>query len=78
MEQSILEWSHQTGYPLIHIRKNADQIQIQETEFGKASTQFWNTRLTINNQTFWLQKNSMNFDIEDNNWLTVKSNGNIK
>lgn len=78
MEQSIQQWSHQIGYPLIYIQKTANNIQIIETDFGESTSLFWNARITVNNQTFWLQKNSTNFDIEDNNWLTIKSNGNIE
>lgn len=79
IQQSIKEWSQQIGYPLIYVTKYANNVQIQQTEFGNSnSSQFWITPITINNQILWLKKTAMNFDIEDNTWLTVKSNGNIK
>ncbi len=78
MKRSIQQWGQQIGFPLIHIHKNGNQIQIKETEFGKSTSNFWDVPIIINNQTLWLQNNSTQFDIEDDSWLTVKSNGNIK
>ncbi|KAJ6639969.1 Aminopeptidase Ey [Pseudolycoriella hygida] len=75
LKTSLDEWTQQIGYPVVHIKKNEKNIQIKETEFGMESSHFWSMPINIKNQTLWLHEGSTNFDIEENNWLTIASNG---
>lgn len=75
MEQCIQQWTNQIGYPFIHVQKNSKFIQIQQIEFGKFNNHFWNTWITFQNHSIWLQNSLMKLDIEDDNWLIIQSNG---